>query len=29
MMTQTNKNAGSINTVQAQIDKIMVKGMTA
>ncbi|SUI78445.1 Uncharacterised protein [Shewanella putrefaciens] len=29
MMTQTNNNAGSINTVQAQIDKIMDKGMTA
>lgn len=29
MMTQTNKNAGSINDIQAQIDKIMVKGMTA
>lgn len=29
MMTQTNKNAGSINDVQTQIDKIMDKGMTA
>ncbi len=29
MMTQTNNNAGSINDVQAQIDKIMDKGMTA
>ncbi len=29
MMTQTNKNAGSINDIQAQIDKIMDKGMTA
>lgn len=29
MMTQTNNNAGSINDVQAQRDKIMDKGMTA
>ncbi len=29
MMTQTNNNAGSINDVQAQIDKIMDKGITA
>lgn len=29
MITQTNNNAGSINDVQAQIDKIMDKGMTA